>query len=209
MIPPIFFQTNKNPPERYVEDLIRRRIGDWSYEFYDDEAALAFFKENPVADLPNVALKFNSLRSGAHKADLFRYYYLFVKGGVFMDSDAMIYADISSIVADCDFVSVNSSGVPGTIFQGIIGSTAGNEVVKRALYQAYATPDHVFNCNYHCLTKQLYDILKQNHGCRVKLLEERKHDEIGHVVFDPASPDVLLFKHYQIKKVIPNIDLLE
>jgi hypothetical protein len=114
----------------------------------------------------------------------------------------MIYADIATF--DCEFFSVNSSGVPGTIFQGIIGSTPGNEVIRRALYQAYSTPDYIFKENYDCLTKQLYDILQQVHGCKVKLLEERKHDDVGHVVFDPDRPDVILFKHYQINKQIPS-----
>ena len=208
MIPRIFFQTDKTPPQPYIIDLIRSRIGDWAYEFYDDAAVLQFFKSNPIHDLPDVCDKFNSLRSGAHKADLFRYYYLFVKGGVFMDSDAMIYADIEGIIHDCEFISVNSSVHQGTIFQGIIGSTPGNEVIKRALYQAYSTPDYVFNENYQCLTKQLYDILQQAHGCRVKLLEERRHDDVGHVMFDPNRPGTILFKHYWVQKNIPTLSSL-
>ena len=41
---------------------------------------------------------------GAHKADLFRYYYLYINGGVYIDSDLMITTNIENIILNYDLV---------------------------------------------------------------------------------------------------------
>lgn len=87
--------------------MIKDKLGsEWKYEFYNDEDVINFFINNPIADLPNIIQKYNSIRTGAHRADLFRYYYLYINGGFFMDSDAMLYVDINTIVKNYNFVSV-------------------------------------------------------------------------------------------------------
>jgi mannosyltransferase OCH1-like enzyme len=50
-----------------------------------------------LKEFPNIAEVFHSFEKGEHKSDLFRYYFLYVKGGVFMDTDAMIEVDIDTI----------------------------------------------------------------------------------------------------------------
>jgi mannosyltransferase OCH1-like enzyme len=56
-----------------------------------------------------------------------------VKGGFFMDSDAMIYQPIDTIINDYKFVSVNSSIIPGIFFQGILGAEPGNQLLYRCI----------------------------------------------------------------------------
>ena len=51
------------------------------------------------------------MERGAHRADLFRYYYLYMEGGVFIDSDAMLMKDLNEIVADYEFFTVDSSEI--------------------------------------------------------------------------------------------------
>ena len=46
------------------------------------------------------SIKYNSIKLGTHRADLFRYYYLYINGGIFIDSDAMIETDIENIIKD-------------------------------------------------------------------------------------------------------------
>ena len=202
-IPKVLFQTNKTSIDTYVLNMIMDRLtSEWKYEFYNDEDVIHFFINNPIADLPNIMQKYNSIKKGAHRADLFRYYYLYINGGFFMDSDAMLYMNIDSIVKDYNFVSVNSSCHPGTIFQGILGASPKNKIIKKALYQAYNTETHILDNNYHYFCKQLYDIIKQNDfGYKIKLYEERRiHPDNGDDILDKET---LLFKHYWKHKVIP------
>jgi len=188
----------------YVVDMIKKQLGDtWKYEFYDDAAVIKFFIDNPIVDLPDILAKYRALSRGAHRADLFRYYYLYLKGGFFMDSDAMIYKNIDYIVKNYSFVSVNSSCHPGVIFQGILGASPNNEIIKNALYNAYHTDPLILNVCFHYWCKQLYDIIKVcTFGYNIKLyMEQRINYDDGDDIFDETN--TLLFKHYWKDKIIP------
>ena len=203
-IPRLFFQTNKIKNDEYVSNMIKSQLGkDWEYKFYCDDDIIMFFKNNPIQELPEIINVYNSIANGAHKADLFRYYYLYLNGGFFMDSDAMIYANIDYIINDFNFVSVNSSCHSGTIFQGILGASPKNEIIKRALFHAYNTEPQQLQNYYHYFCKQLYDIIKENtFGYNIKLYNEQRVDhDNGDDIFDEKY--ILLFKHYWKHKIIP------
>jgi len=205
IISKVLFQTNKTSPEKYVIDMIKLQLGSvWKYEFYNDEDVIQFFINNPIIDLPDIISKYNAIKKGAHKADLFRYYYLYINGGFFMDSDAMLYVNIDNIVKDYNFVSVNSSCHPNTIFQGLLGASPNNEIIKKALYEAYNINPNILDNNYHYFCKQLYNIIKENdYGYSIKLYKERRIDHNNGD--DILDGDTLLFKHYWKNKIIPNI----
>jgi FkbM family methyltransferase len=201
-IPKILFQTNKTTPDTYVLDMIRCKLGsEWKYEFYNDADVIQFFMNNPIDEFPDILQKYNSIKKGAHKADLFRYYYLYLNGGFFMDSDAMLYVNIDTIVKDYDFVSVNSCH-PGVIFQGILGASVKNKLIQKALQEAYNTDPTILDNDYHHFCKQLYNIIQENNfGYTIKLYEEKRinHDE-SHDILDGET---VLFKHYWKHKIIP------
>lgn len=204
-IPRVLFQTNKKPNEQYVNDMILSKLENtWKYKFYNDEEVIQFFIFHPILDLPDIIAKYNSFRSGAHKADLFRYYYLYVKGGVFLDSDAMIYENIGNVVQNYDFISVESSVIPGTIFQGILGSTPKNEIIKKALYNAYYTDPDILLYEYHYFCRDLYHIVKQDtNNYNIKLYREYREDWNGDKILDDNNK--ILFMHYWNTKIIPRL----
>jgi len=203
-IPKVFFQTNKTNPPEHVTALIKKMLTpEWKYEFYDDSEVIKFFIDNPIPELPNVVNKFNSFNLGAHKADLFRYYYLYLRGGFFMDSDAMIYKNIEEIVKDYAFVSVNNSRLAGAIFQGVIGASPKNEIIKEALFHLYNTSPQKLDEQYHYLCFELYNIITRNNfDYKIKLYEERQGRLFG--TSEVWDENESLFTHYYIEKIIPN-----
>ena len=137
LIPKQIVQTSRKKPEKYIVDMIKLRSTGWEYNHFDDMEAIQFFALNPIPEFPNVIQKFFSFSYGEHRADLFRYYYLYVKGGVYFDTDAMIECNINEIVRDYEYFSVNSSYFPGTIFQGFIGCVPKSRIIYKGLHNIY------------------------------------------------------------------------
>jgi mannosyltransferase OCH1-like enzyme len=141
-----------------VLDQLLPKCQGWKYYYFSDEDILNFFVKNPIEEFPNVRERFLSLSRGAHKADLFRYYFIYLYGGVFLDQDAMLEVDLDSICKDYEFFAVNSGYVKPSIFQGLIGATPKNEIVYRALQDIYFIPNSLMDKDYHIICKNLYTI---------------------------------------------------
>ena len=202
MIPKIIMQTSRQTlPPSYVVDMIRERCPGWTYQHYTDDDIIAFFAEHPIPEFPNVIAKFYMLNYGEHRADLFRYYFLYVKGGVYMDSDAMIQGPIENIIGSSDFFTVNSSYFPGTVFQGFLGATPQHPIIYQALNDIYHTPIENLRKEFHLLCKNLYGFIQKERTERTLLLEEVYGDEVEAHVKD-ANGEVVLI-HYHIQKIIP------
>jgi len=201
MIPKIFVQTSRQPPQQYVVDMIRERSPQWDYQHYTDDDIITFFSENPVAEFPNVIAKFYMLNYGEHRADLFRYYFLYVKGGVYMDTDAMIQDNIENIIGDADFFTVNSGYFPGTVFQGFLGAVPQHPLIYMALKVLYYCPIENLRGEFHLLCKNLYQFIQQHRTPQTLLFEEiYGNEDEAHVVNEDKK---LVLIHYHIKKIIP------
>ena len=204
MIPKIIFQISLAPPKRYVIQLLKEWAPNHQYFHFTDEGILSFFEENPIFGLEDIKAKFLSLKNGAHKADLFRYYFLYLRGGVYIDSDAMLNCDIESIVKDNTFLSVESSAHPGTIFNGFIASCPANSIIYAALINAYRINSRELNSNYHLLCKNLYGIIQNIDQKYWKLYIEVFYDDNTYAVVNDEG-DLILF-HYWKNKEIPYIN---
>lgn len=205
LIPKQIVQTSRKKPEKYIVDMIKLRSTGWEYNHFDDMEAIQFFALNPIPEFPNVIQKFFSFSYGEHRADLFRYYYLYVKGGVYFDTDAMIECNINEIVKDYEYFSVNSSYFPGTIFQGFIGCVPKSRIIYKGLHNIY----HINNLDlidkFHLICKNMHSYVHE-YGInnKIKLYQEvYSTPEIAAVV-DDEDNNKLVLNHYHIKKQIPN-----
>lgn len=202
-IPKVIMQTHKLSINECVKNKLLSHAPNWNYEFYNDEQIFNFFLENPLVEFPNIKDKFNSMPTGAHKADLFRYYYLYIKGGVFIDSDAMLECDdLTSIIpSNCEFFSCDSNAFPGTIFQGFVGCVKGNKIIYEALKHAYFVDITELQKEYHYLIRELYKIVNNNKSDKIHLfMEEPDKDNLGYsTVYDKNN---LVLTHYYAKKNI-------
>lgn len=80
-------KTNKVPRDMFVasQSWIKNNP-EYDYEFFDDARCVRFIKNNYDN---NILTKFMVINTGAGKADFFRWLYLYKKGGIYVDIDAV------------------------------------------------------------------------------------------------------------------------
>jgi hypothetical protein len=204
-IPKVIVQTSRKKPEQYIVDMIKEQSPGWEYKHFTDDEIMEFFSENPIEEFSNVIAKFYTFNYGEHRADLFRYYYLYVSGGVYIDMDAMLEQNIDDIIGDSDFFTVNSNYFPGTVFQGFLGASPKNPLIYKALYDLYTISTSDLVREFHVLCKNLYGFIQEEKSNResrikIKLFEEVYGNESDAYVKDG---DKLVLIHYHIHKIIP------
>ena len=158
-IPKVIVQTSFYRLPKYIEDLNKSKCIGWTYKYFTDNDIIKFIEENPVDEFTDSVKVFNSF-SGAHKADFFRYYFLYTNGGVYIDSDAILEQNIDDIIESCSFFTVKSCLDNSSVFNGFIGSKPKNDTIYKALKNAYNTPAEKLKTDYFLLCKNLYKIIE-------------------------------------------------
>jgi hypothetical protein len=150
----ILIQTDRLNPPDYLIKMNTRFNEDWKYEFYSDEDALKFIIDNPIEEFSEAPMVFKDLEKGAHKSDFFRYYYLYLKGGVYIDSDFVLKTNLNDVVKDYEFFCVKSMINNESMFNGFIGCEPKNEIIYRALNNLYFINRKILNTSdyyfYNC-----------------------------------------------------------
>ena len=204
-IPKIIIQTAKNNPERYIIDIINQKCPEWTYIHFIDSEIIQYFKENPIQELPDIIEKFNSFSKGQHKADLFRYYYLYLNGGIFLDSDAIFEVNVNDIIKSYDSVFVKSF-MPNThLFNGFIATYPKNPIIYDALKHAYETEDMILKNHYHYFCEELWRIYNRRNLPNMKIYQEHNKSHTGYggsvILYDNGEK---IISHYWQSKKIPN-----
>lgn len=206
-IPKLLFQTSSGSQDQYVIDKIKEKAPGWEYQHFTDKTIIQFFINNPLDEFPFILNVFHRLKFGAHKADLFRYYFLYINGGVFMDSDAIMETDMDDIVRNYEFFSVKSY-IEGTIFQGFIGCSPKNPIIYEALKDAYLIDIENLTNYYHLLTANMFNIIKDGaFDFEYKLYRELESDDSKAITVNDNGEPILT--HYWRDKVIPGKPVLE
>lgn len=202
-IPKVIFQTARSAQPEYVVRMILDVCKGYEYKFFSDDDIIEFLKNNPLPEFPNIMDRFRSFSHSVHKADLFRYYYLYVNGGVFMDSDLMVYRSFEDVRKNYDMFT-SYSCMPGHIFQGIIACARGNKIMFEAIKNIYEASQEEMDGFYHWTTRDLYKIMEKPHTYKVKYYKEFDDHSPAINSIDPDTGDVV-FTHHHLHKVIPHI----
>jgi hypothetical protein len=159
MIPKTILQTSRAPYPEYVNEMWQERTDEsWTINWFDDEKIYQFFVDNPLPEFPKIREVFDSFTDGGHKADLFRYYYLYLNGGFFMDSDLMTHVHMNElhslehdhilVFADIEVNRIHHPEIDSPIiFNGIMGCVPSSQIIYEALKNAY-------NVKHRLLEKQ-------------------------------------------------------
>lgn len=207
MIPKIIMQTSKEKPPEYVVNKIKKFCPDWEYSHFVDTEIIEFFKNNPLKEFPNIIEKFNSFTHGAHKSDIFRYYYLYLKGGIFLDSDAIFEKNIDYILENYDTVLVKSFSRMPHIFTGFIATYPKSELLYQALVHAYNTVYSKIT-HYHYFVEEFWRIYQRLNLPNLKLYQEINRYKQGYggswiIKIDEEKQWQIILSHYWKSKKIP------
>lgn len=202
----IIMQTSKEKPNQYIIDLINYYCPDWKYVHFIDSEIINFFINNPIKEFPNIIEKFNSFTKGEHKADLFRYYFLYLNGGIFLDSDAMFETNIDNIIKNYNCIFVNSFMTVKYIYNGFIATQPKNKIIYDALKHAYNTENNVLLNHYHYLCEELKNICNREKSKNIMFYyeEDKSYENYGGSIIVNNEKTILL-SHYWHSKTIPKI----
>lgn len=132
MIPKVLMQTGKRKSDMNKHSIKWQNMNpDYDYVFFDDNDCKSFITKHFNQE---VLRAFDCLRPGAFKADLFRYCWLYVEGGVYVDLDCVPIQPLSIIIDNrADFISVSERrNIPG-IYQAFIACKARCPFLLKAI----------------------------------------------------------------------------
>ena len=152
--------TKINPVDSDIVNRIKSVLNGYNYNWFNDENMYKYIQDNQLEEFPNLINHIKSLSKGQHKADIFRYYWLYLNGGIFMDDDLMIEKEID--FKNNTFVSVKTYHRDKDIlFNGFIACTKFNPIIYKALKKCYITNNDVLIKNYHLFCSQIYIIYQE------------------------------------------------
>ena len=118
VIPKIVHQTyhSKLKIPKKVDENFAEHAAAYTRYIYDDQDISQFLSHYFT---PRVLERFKELKVGPHKADLFRYCVLYIKGGIYMDIKTVLVQPLDTLFPD-NTISTVIANDGSTIFQGII-----------------------------------------------------------------------------------------
>ena len=153
-IPKVVVQTyhEKSKIPKKVYENIKEFASDYKHIIFDDTEIIDFLKKNYRSDV----LKAFNLLKGAHKADLFRYCFLYKFGGIYLDIKTELIRPINEIFNRNHTYSVISI-VRDTIYQGVIASPPGNPIFLKLIKFMIQLVKSGRKYNYIIFTKDFWN----------------------------------------------------
>lgn len=131
-IPKIVFQTyhKKHTIPAKVYKNIARFADGYKHVLYDDEECIAFLKQHYGDHAANA---FTYLH-GPHKADLVRYAWLYLYGGVYIDIKTELVLPLDKLLVENGTLYTVLSYFEGTIYDGFIATPPHNPVFSYLIH---------------------------------------------------------------------------
>jgi hypothetical protein len=176
-IPKVIIQTynNKSKIQKKVYKNIKKYAPEYTHIIYDDKECVEFLQQFDVTFKSiktynfNIVDKFKSFKEGAHKADLFRYCYLYQYGGIYIDIKTELIKPLKNIFTEDNTLYTVLSIVPNSIYQGIIAVYPKNPMIACLINQCINSNLLELIMNYQLFTQFFYK----------KIVEDVKQIKIG------------------------------
>jgi hypothetical protein len=221
----IVVQCSKYPISDYIVKQLMENFPGWEYICFNDFSMRKFMIDNPIKEFPGAEKRLGLFSNGAHKADYFRYFYLYSRGGIFIDSDLMIESSILDDIKKYDFITVLNTKCniescekcateEPYVFQGLLYCEPGNKIIKEAFNNLYRRKIHDSHLvkDYHAACRDLYKIILKDTEYNKKLYTEKYviindeefEDQQAALIIDN---DIHIGVHYYQYKNIPKIPI--
>jgi mannosyltransferase OCH1-like enzyme len=208
LIPKVIMQTN----HKLISNIkhynsicsILEKNPEYEYIFFDDKRCREFLIENYQVNIlsnednnnqdSDVVRAFDYILPGAIKADFFRYCYLYIKGGIYIDSKVISNISFNKLIKENDELILCLDDAPKSIYNGIIMTTKNNlilyEVIKECMKNIF---NNIYLNDIHEPTgnKLLYKFFNNNYN-NMKL---KKKDE--YIRYNNDDNKVLFISHYK------------
>ena len=212
---PIVMQCSKFPiPDNIITRTMKSFPG-WGHQHFDDDSMCQYIVDNPIDEFSNSLEILKYFIVGPHKVDFFRYYYLYINGGIYIDSDLIIEENILSDIDRYDIITVVNNEMRG-MFQGLLFCGRGNEMIHEALSNMYKLNinNNILADDYHAVCKDLYKIIGRDTEYTRKIYNEKYARIIND---DETHSDVALIRkrdqfigiHYFDSKKISELSIPE
>lgn len=146
----------------YIYQQYRQYANDYNLKVFDDTDCVRFLRKEYGNEYVN---KFNNIGLGAHKADFFRYAYLYKYGGIYCDVKTLILKDFNDIFSERQnrfYMVYTFTDYPNNrpmIYNGIIATYPRNPYIGKLLTRIYQRSNF---SNYHSNLIDATEILKED-----------------------------------------------
>lgn len=151
---------DKSQIPQYILDQYAQYAPEYRVTVYDDEECKKYLKQHYP---DKVVQKFDSLKSGAHKADLFRYAYLYREGGCYMDVKTILTRPLREVFGEHEFYLVRSlMERPESIYNGVIVTPPSNPYIRDLLNDL--VDERTRHSGYLRFVNHAYDVLADRYA---------------------------------------------
>ena len=165
-LPKKLFQTHydKSVIPQKVKDNIKQYASDYKYRLFDDEDAIRFLKEEYGQILVDT---FNSIKGGAHRADLLRYCILYRYGGVYADIKTEFIKPLNEIFTQDNtlYVSNAISKYEGC-YQGLIATPPCNDIFIGLIIHLISIDKQLLDNYYLVSCEHFYKMIENKVGIK-------------------------------------------
>ena len=197
-IPRTIIQSSFFKQPEYIIEKLKHNTNNYNYIHFDHYDILKLIKENNIIDLSNASILFNTL-SFDLKYKFGAFYYLFLHGGIYINTNSIINCDISDYINDnIEIFAVESIVNKNSIFSGFIGCTPNNNKILNILKHIYHNKSITDYELYNLITS--YNINKNN----ILFLNEKIIDNCKAETFIDSKSSLTHYYNLQ-NNVIPSL----
>jgi hypothetical protein len=190
---------------KYVIKLIESKARDWEYSNFNDYDIIEFIKNNPIEYFNNSIELFNKIELNEHKIDFFKYYYLYLNGGLFINSKIKLEKNLNEIIKGYSFICVESLLNNSSFFSGFVYCEPKNVIIYECLKYIYNFYNNKNDTSdLYAFSKKLYEIYKSTKvPNNYKVYSERMFESQYSYTFDDNN-DKLFSHHFKSSFIINN-----
>jgi hypothetical protein len=175
-IPKTIFQISDIKPPRYVIDKIKSYSDGWQYICFNNKEMMEYIENMPpIIGFEKACDIYKTITSQKNRDLFFRYFYLYINGGVFIDNAGMIETNIEDIILEYSFCYVDLTFKKNTYYNQFIGCNTKNPIIKKILFNIYTIDKIFLNTDPFWIENTFYDIIDNN---QEQLVNSKKYKEL-------------------------------